>query len=170
MLTGLRAITVVTVAAAWLAFAVSFFLPAIEALPIFRAGEGPVLNGWDAFVETFWKAPIVAFFAGDSALLLLLYSPLVNVLLLVTPLVALAAPRHSVAFGAVLFVCGVGIGIVAYRLDVTLYWGFYVWVASFFTMSMGCMSATLCCILHDARERRELIGRTKDRGNRGCRP
>jgi hypothetical protein len=119
------------------------------------------LNGWDAFIALFWSAPFEAFSSGESAALLLLYSPVVNALLLLSPIAVVAAPRHAAAFGAVLFACGIGVVVVACWLDVTWYVGFYVWVASFFLMSLACTLASICCLSHDADQRRELLERRK---------
>lgn len=163
MLKSLWSITIVAIVAALSAFVASFFLPAIEGFA-FIADSGPTLNGWEAFIAMFWTAPLAAFFSGESAAWLLLYAPLVNVLFLLSSVVVVAAPRHAAILGAVLLVCGVGIVVVVRRLDVALYVGFYVWAASFFVMSLGCIMASICCILGDAHRTREMLRQTKNPG------
>jgi hypothetical protein len=149
MIRRLRTIAITTAAVAWLTFVVSFFLPATQAFN-FIADSAPIVNGWGAFVDTFLNAPLILAFSGNPYALLLLYSPLANLLLLLAPIAFLDVRRLAAAYGIVLAACGSAILAGSCRGSGTYYVGFYTWAASFFVMSGACLLASFCAKVRDA--------------------
>src|SRR5437016_1703561 len=122
----------------WLAFLLSFFLPATNILVMPGAAPGTPLTGWQAF-EGSLSAGAFNFWAwlGDGRVLVFLLFPFTNGM-------ALAAPafytfrQYAFAPALILVPAAVIPWLLPHSMLGDLYLGFYLWNVSYVLMSLGC--------------------------------
>lgn len=126
-------------AAGWLLFVVSFFLPATDVLQRAGTPAGAPLVGWQA-ARAAWVAlaaqPLV--FLVEPRALLFLLAPLANLIALLSPLLAIGAPQRAGGLAIVFLLAALAALSLPKTLTGNLFIGFYVWVGSFALLSAGC--------------------------------
>jgi hypothetical protein len=122
----------------WLAFIASFFLPATNVVERGGAPPGTALVGWDAAVSSVQlvAAQPLVIFAEPKALLFLLF-PLINLVALLSPLVALSNPTKAAWLAIVLVPVAAMPLTMPKPLVGDLFIGFYFWSGSFLVMGIG---------------------------------
>ncbi len=128
----------------WVCFITSFFLPATNVLERGGTRPGTPMVGWDAAISsvtTIGAQPLILI-AEPKSILFLLF-PLVNLMMLLSPAWALGEPESAFWLAIVLL----PIGICTVGMPATLigdvFAGFYLWVGSFFVVSVGCIVLSL---------------------------
>jgi hypothetical protein len=138
-----RHLPVVVVTLAWLMFIVSFFLPATNRLEMGGTPPGTPLTGWQAFTSSLFvlgAQPLIVI--AQPLTLLFLTFPFINLGMLLSPLVALSWERAAL-LSFLLVPCGALPWIFPKDVTGDFFIGFYVWDASFFVMSAGCILASI---------------------------
>jgi hypothetical protein len=131
------------VVAAWLAFVVSFALPATNVVGIAGEPPGKPATGWQASIaslETLVCEPLLVIV--EPRALLFLAFPVINFAMLVAPWFVLS-PDDGAAFGWVFLPVGLLPWILPKNLTGELFLGFYVWDLSFFAMFVGAILMTV---------------------------
>jgi hypothetical protein len=133
-----------TVAAGWVAFVASLFLPATNVVERGGTPPGTPLVGWDAAVSAVTvplSSPLV--FLAEPLVLLLIPLAAVNVVLLASPLVVAGVPDRAPWLAAVLLPAGVVAVFLPSSLKGQVFVGFYMWVGSCIVVAAGCVAAGL---------------------------
>jgi len=128
-----------TIAAAYLLFVASMFLPATNILQRAGTPSGTPLSGRQALssIQVLGAQPLV-FVVEPRALLLLAFPPL-NLLMLLSPLFVAFQRGWSFWLAFVLVPGGLLALALPESLTGDLFVGFYAWVGSLFLMSAGCI-------------------------------
>lgn len=125
---------------AWFIFLFSFFLPASNVVSGGGASPGTPLTGWETFTSSILLLagqPLVIL-AEPKALLFLTF-PFINLLMLISPFVALGEHERAPLLALVLVPFGLLPMALPKILTGDVFIGFYAWVGSFFLMSAGCL-------------------------------
>lgn len=127
------------IAIAWFAFLVSFFLPATDVVEVGGVAPGTPLSGWQAFTASLltFAAMFPWMMFAEPRCLLFLAFPLMNLLAFVAPMFALLAPEEAEYLGLVLIPLAAIPLLLPHVLTGNLLIGFYLWIGSFFGMSLG---------------------------------
>jgi len=140
-----RHLPVIVVITAWIVFVVSFFLPTTDVLEMPGTPPGTPLTGWQAFTTSFEMIgyPLsILLIAKDPRILVLLTFPLINFVMLFSPLAALAWEEAWTLSGWFML-CGSVPWLLPKEIAGHLFVGFYLWDFSFFMMSAGCILASI---------------------------
>jgi hypothetical protein len=130
----------VPIVAAWLAFCVSFGLPATNVLSKGGTEPGTPLLGWDAFLTSVLIIPAQPLLVlADPQVLLFLAFPVLNFAMAGMPWFVLSHPEKARSYGAALILLGLVPWTLPKRLTGDLFLGFYVWNLSCFAMAAGCI-------------------------------
>jgi len=135
----------VGIALAWLMFIASFFLPATDVVEMSGTAPGTPLTGWQAFttsLEIFGHPVTLLLIPKEPSLLLLLAFPLINLVMLFSPLPALAWEEAWMLSG-VFLLFGFVPRLLPRELIGNLFVGFYLWDLSIFMMGVGCILASI---------------------------
>lgn len=128
-----------TIAAAYLLFVTSMFLPATNILQRAGTPPGTPLSGWQALssIQVLGAQPLV--FVAEPRALLLVTFPALNLLMLLSPL--FVAIQRGWSFWLAFFLVPGGLLLLALPESLTgdLYVGIYAWIGSLFLMSAGCI-------------------------------
>jgi hypothetical protein len=127
------------IAITWLAFLISFFLPATDVVEVDGVAPGTPLSGWQAFtasLSTFAAMFPWMMFAEPRCLLFLAF-PLMNLLAFAALLFALLAPEEAECLGLVLVPLAAIPLLLPHILTGNLIIGFYLGIGSFIGMSLG---------------------------------
>jgi hypothetical protein len=125
------------VVVAWLAFVVSFALPATNVVGIAGTPPGTPATGWQAFIaslEALVCEPLLVIV--EPRTLLFLAFPFINFAMLVAPWFVLSSDDGA-AFGWAFLPVGFLPWVLPKSLTGELFIGFHVWDLSFFAMFAG---------------------------------
>lgn len=129
---------VLVILTAWFIFLFSFFLPASNAFG--GKAAGAPISGWETFT-----APLVMLAAqplvilAEPRILMFLAFPLINLVMLLSPLVVFGEHERAPLLAFVLIPFSLLPLTLPKTLTGDLFIGFYAWIGSFFLMSVGCI-------------------------------
>ena len=133
---GVASITIIVVS--WLAFVVSFFLPAHDDLGQLILADRSLPTGWSSMVENCWYItvrPIVL--VVEPRLVGFLVFPFVNAFVLVSPLLIYAAGEDCRPIAVPLLLFSVAIWLMPSNFHDGLLLGFYLWNLSPIGIAIG---------------------------------
>jgi hypothetical protein len=128
----------------WALFVISFFLPATNVVERGGTLAGTPLIGWDAAVTSLaliGAQPLILVIEPKS--LIFLFVPLINLLVLVSPAIALRAPEGAFWLAVVFVPTGLLLLTMPKILEGEVFVGYYLWCISFFVVSAGCIAISL---------------------------
>jgi len=132
------------IAASWLMFVVSFFLPATNVLVTAGTPPGTPLTGWQTFTASLSCGAMNPWmWIAEPRVVLFLIFPFANGLMLFSPLLAFMLREKAAALALFFVPCAIVPWCMPQTLLGDLFVGFYCWNGSFFVMSIGCILASL---------------------------
>ena len=140
-----RHLPLAVVTLAWLMFIFSFFLPATDVLSIGGTAPDTPLTGWQAFTTSFevFGSPFILLIPQEPRLLLLLAFPPINLVMLLSPLLAALVWERAWILSGLLLPFGIVPWLLPKDFTGNLFAGFYLWDSSFFLMGAGCILASI---------------------------
>jgi hypothetical protein len=157
---------------AWAAFLVSFFLPtAVQIGSMLGAPLGPQ-SGWQTFVDSFLLSIDVAINSVEQSLgsgtrqfqplvLLCMFSPVPNGLMLLAPLANLKLKHYAALPGTILFIAGTSAIWICWQVYEGLTIGYYLWNGSILVMALASFLITGSYFMEDNAEHARLLGELK---------
>lgn len=136
--------------AAWFAFVASFFLPATNVVERAGTAPGTPISGWCAFqtpIEVIFSHPLIIL--AEPKMLLFLAVPLINLMILAAPLMALLMREYAHLLGLFFIPAALFPFFLPKTVTGDLYIGFYLWILSFVVMTIGCIWLGISSLLRD---------------------